>query len=248
MAIQRVKTENEAYRVYWRNPITGKQQSRYTKSLFEAQKLDSEIKYRIKYDRDSFLKDLSSDIELITVDRLLLMYIKSLKTSLKNKQMYIYHVKDICSKIGEIPISELTTKQVRAVANDLDSAGLKSNTINRRLSILKAAYSWALTQELIEVNQLSKFTVPRGPDAKFQPPSPEEIKKIIMVAPEHLYRAVVLAYHLGIRFGESELFLLQWNNVDMTRKKITVVSSRKNPNEPFRVLDLRDDLASEMVK
>lgn len=248
MAVQNLERVGRSFRVYWRNPITGKQESKYFDDEREAQRYDSEIRHKIKFDRDFFIGRNNQSGIVHTVESILFEYIKTRKSSDKNKRLMIYHVIKICNEVGNIQADQLTLKQVKGLAHTLSEAGNKDNTINRRMGILKSAYIWAEYEEILTHNPLRNYSYPRGADLKIQPPTPQEIRQILDVAPEQVYRAVVLAFYLGVRVGESELFKIEWSNVDINRLKIMVIAAKKNPNEPFRELDITPSLMDELSK
>lgn len=119
-------------------------------------------------------------------------------------------------------------------------------TIRVRLTILRAAISWAAESELIDSNPLLGVKLPQGKYEKIAPPSPAETTAILSVAPPHLYRAIMLGVSFGMRIGPTELFLLRWEDVDLERGMLRVWSADKNPDKPSRDVPVKAPLLSEM--
>lgn len=107
---------------------------------------------------------------------------------------------------------------------------IKATTIHRELSIVKAILNWAAyirKPPLIPFNPVDKYKMPKRDDEIIPPPTGAEIKKMYDAAAPHIKRAIVLSYNLGTRAGESELFRVCWEHVDMVKDIVTVISARK---------------------
>jgi integrase len=120
---------------------------------------------------------------------------------------------------------------------------MKQNGINRKVSIIKAALTWAEEEELAGPNPIARFKCPRGEDEKMVPPSPAEVRRILAVAPPHILRAVLLSFYLGVRVGASELFRIGWEHVDLERGVVHVRSARKNKAVAWREVGIAPALA-----
>jgi integrase len=241
MAIRKRNRKLRPYEVYWRDPHDGSQGSKSFATLREAREYDSETKHRLEFQPDSFGVGRET-VTAPTFSSLALAYISKKQFAQINARHTINHLKPVMEVLGALTPEEITRQALRTLVMRLEGIGLKQNGINRKLSIVKAILAWAEGEEIIEVNHARGFQCPRGEDAKVPPPTPSEIERILAVAPEHLQRAVTLAFYLGVRVGPSELFALQWENFDFQRGKVTVHCAKKNLKMPWREIDLHESL------
>jgi integrase len=273
MAIQHRKDRKaKPWRVYWRNPYTGGRESESFATKEEAELKDAEVKHRKKFDRGSFAptEHVEDDDGTLTVDDVILLYLKAKRLTPKNLRDTLLHIKYIRPMIGHIPATELSKADMRAVVRFLreprfilrdykhkknvrkDYAGCKQNTINRKISIFKAALNWAEDEELIPENPIIRFSAPRGADLVIPPPSIEEANKIMDVASEHVRRIVVLGMATGARVGPSELFKMKWEDLtidphrhkedkgkDRTDSVLRIWSANKNLEIPYRDMSIK---------
>jgi len=241
MAIER---RGKSYRVYWRNPQTGKLERETCADLRAAKKLDSLIKHRLEHERESFVQKEKPRPDGMTVEDVVYAHLKALKLTPLNLRHTLSHTKPCLESIGSVLVSELSKKHMRGLVAKMSDTGVTQLTLNRRVSIIQAALNWAAgDEELIESNPVASFKCPRGEDKKIVPPSPADIRKILSVAPPHVYRAVLLSFYLGVRVGSSELFRLSWEYVDMERRVVHVQAAKKNKKVVWREVGVTADLA-----
>lgn len=91
----------------------------------------------------------------------------------------------------------------------------KRTTIHREVSDIKAVLGWAVKRRYIAFHPATGFEMPKRDDAIMMPPSADEVQKLVDAAPEHLRRAILLSYYLGLRPGARELFALTWQDFDI---------------------------------
>ncbi|MDP2645491.1 MAG: hypothetical protein Q8P24_11160 [Desulfobacterales bacterium] len=78
---------------------------------------------------------------------------------------------------------------------------ISRSTVHRELSIITAILNWSVTRKYLAVNPLAGYKKPRRDDAVILPPSIEEVRQILAVAPPHLVRALTVCYYTGLRPG-----------------------------------------------
>lgn len=230
------KTGRTAYQVYWQNPYTRKQESREFEIEKDAVKYNDSILFRLKYERDSFLSE--TDPTVITVDGLLAMYMGKAPMTESTRKTSWYKAKQICGVLGDRLVTSLTRKDFIALEDTLLAAGQKQNTVNRTMSILTAAINWAIRREAVVDYDIPKYSCRRGPDEQLQPPTVDEVSRIISNAAPHVQRSVILAWHLGVRVGPSELFKVAWSGVDWIEQTIYFEAAKKNQKVAWRKLNL----------
>jgi integrase len=269
VAIQHRKNRpQKPWLVYWRNPITGGRESESFATKEEADLKDAEVKFRKKNDRASFAPTEHAEESdgALTFDDIFLLYLKAKRFSRKNLRDTLLHMKYVRPMIGHIPATELTKADMRAVVKFLgnprfiirdykhkkgvrkDYPPNKKNTINRKISIVKAALNWAEDQELIPENPIIRFSAPRGSDLVIPPPSIMEANKIMAEASEHVRRVVVLGMGTGARVGPSELFKMKWDDVsiDGDNDVLRIWSANKNLEIQYRDIAIKPIVSDVM--
>jgi integrase len=242
MAIRKRKGRASPYQVYWNNPFTGKRESASFASLDDARKEDSIIKHRLEFERESFRPADHEQATGGTVREITALYIASSKMTGVNLKNTLYHLQYITRAFGRREVCSLERRDLVSFILDQEKAGVKTLTAHRRLSILRAALSWAAENGLIEANPLQGVKVPKGQPERIAPPSRAEFDALMAAAPDHLQRALLLSVSLGVRVGPTELLALTWADTDLERGVIRVWSANKNPNRPFRDIPIRADI------
>ncbi|EPR42684.1 integrase family protein [Desulfovibrio sp. X2] len=242
MSIEHRPDRKSPWRVVWRNPITGKREHKAFGEKAEALKFDSLIKHRIKFEPESFDDGTEPRRDALTLDGLVLLYLRDKKMSDLDTRKTLCHVKPLLEAVGRVLVSTMTVQDMRRGVSALKATGIKQVTINRRVSIVKAALNWGEDNGVIEHNPVPRFSFPRGDETRIPPPTPAEIERIMMVTPEHVRRVVILGAALGVRIGPSELFALRWENVDTSSGMVRVTAAKKNKKRPWRDLYIRPEL------
>ena len=111
--------------------------------------------------------------------------------------------------------------------------GKKPNTVNRELCLLKHMLRKAVDWEYLEANPASGVKQQRAETPEFNILSEEEMDRFVEVATPHLRTFFIVALNTGMR--RSELFRLEWRDVDFERKLLTV---RKPKNYETRYIPL----------
>lgn len=241
MAVEKRKYSNKiTYRAYWRNPWTNKiEKGPARDTLREARKDDAEIKVRLEFEPQSFLPDNEpAPGESRTLFQLSQIYLARTDLAESTRKMDYFHFKQIAPHLGHQAVESLTREDLKRFEESQRQAGIKQNTIQRRISIVRAILNWAVDRGLIAENPIQGYRCKRGEDLKLPPPSPSEVKLLLSVAPPHLQRVIILAYYLGVRVGPSELLSLKWADFDEDRKRIRVWSAKKNKSRPWRDIDI----------
>ncbi len=100
-------------------------------------------------------------------------------------------------------------------------------TICRELDDIRAILNWAVRENLLSMNPIANYERPAYHHAIIRPPSMEEINAIIEHAPEHLIRAINLAFYTGLRPGVAELFGITYDDIDFSGGSILIRSALK---------------------
>ncbi len=152
----------------------------------------------------------------------------------------------ISPRIGHIQVHKLTPAKMDEYVSER-SKSVKTTTIHRELSDIRAVIRWAVSRRLIASNPLEWFSLPKRDDARIQPPTKAEFEAILACAAPHLKRAMLISYHTGLRPGKEELLPLPWNAVDFVGKTLTVMSADKG-GIPVRMIPLNKTILGYLEK
>jgi len=108
-------------------------------------------------------------------------------------------------------------------------AQVQDSTIRRELTAIQAILNAAVSRNppLIPANPVRDYKKPKAYDAIIPPPSVDEVERILVHSADHLRRAIVLSYYLGLRPGAVELLSLTWPAVSWESEAILVTSAHK---------------------
>lgn len=244
MAIRERKGRASPWQVYWNNPLSGKRESANFATRQEAEKHDSLIKHRIKFDRESFRKENVEEngtARDVTLEACYLAYLKEKQFSKKGLSWQIDAMRYPLQKIGLLSVTSITRQHLEQIkAEMLTTMPVKSATIRGRLSVMRTVLRWCVAQGYMEPLEFPKL--PPAQYEKFVPPTPAELEAIMAVAAPHIVRTVILGAQCGVRVGPSELFSLTWDDVDLVRGVLRVHGAKKNHNAPWREVPIRESL------
>ncbi|MGB3209461.1 MAG: site-specific integrase [Desulforhopalus sp.] len=122
---------------------------------------------------------------------------------------------------------------------------VKTTTVHRELSDIRAVLLWAVGRKLIANNPMLGFEMPTRDDAIISPPSKPEFDAILSCAVPHLKRAMMISRYTGLRPGKEELLYLKWDAVDFHNKTLTVISAVKG-GLPLRMVPLNKTILEHM--
>lgn len=178
----------------------------------------------------------------ISVNELLNSYFALSHTNPVTIRQARYHACHITSVFGGRQASLLTRKDMLNFAEAQKLSGLAQSTINRRVSILRAALNWAVRNGLLTNNPLSDLRMPRARSRRIAPPTPQEAEAILVAAAPHVQRVVILGFYLGARVGASELFKLEWKSVDLENAIIWMPNAHKGDSRTERFVPVKKDI------
>lgn len=248
MAIRERKGRKSPWQCYWNNPITGKRESANFASRLEAEKHDSLIKHRIRFDRKSFQKEAieAAEPEATTLESCYLLYLREKQFSKTSLQWQMDAMREPLKKMGTLRIESITRQHLETIMQSMLTRSIKPVTVRGRMSVLRTVIRWCAAKGLREPLDFPKL--PPAQYEKFIPPTPDELAAIITNAQPHIVRVVVLGAQLGVRVGPSELLRLTWDDVDFERMVVRVHGSKKNRHEQWREVPIRAGLQQVFEK
>lgn len=120
------------------------------------------------------------------------------------------------------------------------------NEINLIMTILNFA-AYRCQPPILSENPARGFLKGKVDYAIIEPPTEAEIAAILKHASPHLYRAIIMDIMCGARPGQSELFQVQWTDVDLVNDKITIISAKKG-GIPKRDIPLSQSFREHLLK
>lgn len=245
------KASGVSYLVYWNNPYTGKQESKTFHDHKEAQKYDSLIKHKLKFEHEEFKPSEYYNREgtSLTLEDAFFLYLRDKQYSEKYTAKFLSIVKMTLENFGHFKLEDFNKNSFEQVRHFLQNAKYvnpnKGGTISKtyvyhQLSRLRSVLLWAYNNEYISSMPAVKVGSPVY--QKFIPPTMEEVEKLLIVSPPHLVRVVILGAYIGLRVGESELLAITWDKVDLANASLLVDTSKKNTHQPWRQVPIRSDL------
>lgn len=236
-----IRKKNAGYLVYYRNPHTGRQESFAVQTKEEAKKQDALVKYRLKFERDSFKRDdAAQERKGDTFEDAVYLFLNAKRYDKASLKSQLAQLKPWLDAFRGLGLDEVDKGRIGAVKADL-LGKTKPSTVRRKMAALRSVLHWAEDEGLIE-SAPKMPPLPSEDNERFVPPTQAELLAMLRAAPDHIQRVIVLGFTFGMRIGQSELFRLSWDDVDFGRHIIRIPSSKKNRHEPWRELPIRDAL------
>ena len=136
------------------------------------------------------------------------------------------YAKRLTAFFGGRTLAEVTPKLIADYKARRYAAGLKPASINRELASLKKAFNLAVREwEWCRENPVSKVSMERENNQRDRWLSVEEEARLLHGCAPWLQELVTVALHTGMRMGE--ILALTWRGVDVSRRTVMVVRSKK---------------------
>lgn len=128
-------------------------------------------------------------------------------------------------RFGQYKLKAVTTAAIQEHINQLKIQGLSRSSVVGILSVLSAAYEYAIEPlAYVQENPCDRARMPkfeRKPKERYII-SPEDFKRILERFPEDniFYLPLMIGYYTGLRI--SEAFALTWNDIDLKNRTLIV--------------------------
>jgi len=132
-----------------------------------------------------------------------------------------------------IKISKLTTEWARKFQRDRLAEGAGPSIINRSLQALRRGLN--ILREDSKLAVVPKIRLLKEPSARQGFIEQAKFEELLAALPSYLRPLAALLYYTGARRGEA--LLVEWEQVDLLRREITLRDSQTKTSEP-RVLPL----------
>lgn len=243
MAIRERKGRSSPWQCYWNNPLTGKRECANFPTRLEAEKHDSLIKHRLKFDRESFREKAepeSLEAKEISLEEAYLLYLKEKQFNKKGLSWQMDAMRLPLNLYGSLPVAGIDAGKISSLMDTMRQRPVSQATIRGRLSVLRTVLRWSAEQGFCDACRFPKL--PPANYEKFIPPTPAELAAILAVADTHIVRVVILGAQCGVRVGPSELLGLTWDDVDLLQRILRVHGAKKNAAAPWREVPIRSGL------
>lgn len=242
MAIRHREGRASPWQCYWNNPLTGKRECANFITRAEAEKHDSLIKHRLRFERESFRReDIEEETdEVLTLEACYLHYLKEKQFNKKAIHWQMDAMRIPLQKIGAMPIHDIQHEHLSKIMTQMQTQDVKPVTVRGRLSVLRTVMRWCAEKGFCEPVRFPKL--PPAHYEKLIPPTREELAAIVQVASPHIVRVVVIGSQCGVRVGPSELLRMKWTDIDIHQRVIHVRGAKKNQNAEWRDVPIRTSL------
>lgn len=208
----------------------GRPKMRYPKTMKVVEAQGKKAAERLLEARIAELEQHGSiDVERLTLAGLLDRWLEAtygeMRVATRNSYSGIRRL-HVDPALGQVPACQLTRTQLSAYY----SAKMRGNgkkplaetTVAHHHSMIKAAYNWAIDEELLTANPAARVKTPPALRPKVRPVwSMEEIARVVVRARGlQVHAAGVLAGFSGLRVGEIAGLL--WSDVDLDKGFVCV--------------------------
>jgi integrase len=125
--------------------------------------------------------------------------------------------------VGTSKLSQFTARSVGEFRNRIRGVGVTVPTARKVLATLHSILEHAISQDWIATNAArgTKVIGPRGEGSKkVEPPSKEDMRRVIEAAPEGLRLMLFFAASTGVRAGEQ--WAARWRDVDFVKHELRI--------------------------
>lgn len=124
---------------------------------------------------------------------------------------------------------------------------VSKSTIHGELSIVRAILNWGVRLGLLSALPMANYEMPTRDDKRILPPTQEAFDAIVQHAAPHCRRLILISYYTGLRPGVQEAYSLTWDNVDLQRGTITIISAKKG-GITLRVVPIHPTFHNHLTK
>jgi integrase len=167
---------------------------------------------------------------------------------LKNGMRSVNRVRATWKPLLKRRMADITANDVDRLRTARLNAGKTPATINRDVSALSGVFAlWAKNHPGVKHPLAGLEALDVADDEQIRYLRPDEalrLRQALAGRPALLQAAVLLSLNLGLRRGE--LFAMDWANVDMERKTVTVLASHSKGNST-RTVPLNDEALSVLT-
>ena len=200
MAIRELKGRQNPWQCYWNNPTTGKREALNFETRLEAEKQNSLIIHRLKYERASFHchKPMPKN-QAMTCEKAISLYFLEKGYTPKGLAFQMDALKPILQKYGKLPMAKMNRELFIDMLNFLREANVKEVTVLHRAGVIRTFLRWCAERGFCK--EIIFPPLPAKVYEKILPPTAFEMEAMLKVAPAHLQRILILGWQAGLELG-----------------------------------------------
>lgn len=142
-----------------------------------------------------------------------------------SKRSYLGYLKNLRPFFGGLVLADMSPKRIVEYRKQRYATGVKASTVNRELSLLKHAFNLGMREwEWCTKNPVASIKFDHENNRRDRWLKKEEEHRLLSACTPWLRDIVVFGLHSGMRM--SEILSLEWNEVDLFRKTVTVIRSK----------------------
>ncbi|MGG5369400.1 tyrosine-type recombinase/integrase [Enterococcus sp. AZ196] len=191
----------------------------YSKSFHEVK--EKLFLYKMHY-KENYLNRRKSNSQSITLEGWALGWLSLQEKRVKPNTYISYESKmknHLLPIIGDIPLKELTTKELQQAVNELANK-LSPSSLKAVFRVLRTCLNDAVNKEIIISNPLRLVIFPSENKPQLKAFTAEEQERIIQAVNDEKDLPILFALRTGLRIGE--IAGLQWSDIDWNRKILYV--------------------------
>ncbi len=146
---------------------------------------------------------------------------KTPKSCIRDRQL----ANHLNSYFGDLLLTEITPKTISEYKAKRRDEGASPRTINYELALMSHAFNLAIKEwEWLKDNPVSKVSKEKVNNMRERWLTLEEEEKLLNTSPKWLQELIIFSLETGLRQGE--ILNLQWPQVDLFRKTITILEQK----------------------
>jgi integrase len=145
---------------------------------------------------------------------------------------------------GELLASDVTPDHIKSWLADFSDRGLSDQTINNYWRRAFGLFAFAVKEKHCATNPVAEVERPEIDEGEIEVFAPDELSKLLKVAPNDILPYIALGAFAGIR--GSELLRLEWSDINLSRKYIEI-KAKKSKTASRRLIDIQDNLLAWLM-
>lgn len=144
-------------------------------------------------------------------------------TIMKNEEL----LRELLPLFGHSRLNQIQTKDIEKHLRALKERGLSANSLRQRVAIIKSIYNWHMKRGVMVFNPCLAIKTPKDRETPFQHWSREQAEHFLdytakkyAVKKNWVHLLYALALNTGLRW--SEIIGMDWSQIDLERRQITV--------------------------
>jgi integrase len=180
---------------------------------------------------------ISGDVALLTVSQWLTRWLEIVKPTVEPNTYdpYERHVRlHITPYLGGLKLVKLAKPQIRGWYAALTEAGVLAALQRKVGTTLTIALNQAVNDDILPGNPAMKVRKPKAKKPEMIPLDPDQVAAFLKAArPDRLFALYLTALDSGAR--PSELFALDWPDIDLEGRYLTITKSLEEINGALRI-------------